>query len=168
MSNLNSSRRNNVLDESKVSNYSIYTDVTKTGRKKLNIKSNIRSIHAYKQHIHRNVTPEKENKEEEKKPLNLLVNKEEQMSNLLNNPENFLLSHEPEVTKNPVVVMHERQQNPEIEIRPLKEDKSLKNRDISNPRKIKKRRRRSKRRKKRLSNIDVSTNSNSMCSLAGI
>lgn len=89
-----------------------------------------------------------------------LVTKEDKIMKLLNSPENVLMAHEPDVTKNPVVVPVNRERsNPEIEIRPLKEDVSLKNRDINNPSKIKKRRRRSRRRKKRLSNIDVSSNS---------
>jgi hypothetical protein len=45
--------------------------------------------------------------------------------------------------KNPVIVSNQRITNPEIEIKPLKEDTSLMNRDLDNPEKIKKRRRRS-------------------------
>jgi hypothetical protein len=94
--------------------------------------------------------------------------KEEVMKKLMNNPENVLMSHEPTLHKNPVVVPLNRVANPEIEIRALKEDKSLQNRDINNPAKIKKRRRRSKRKKKRLSQIDVASNSKASCSLAGM
>jgi hypothetical protein len=90
------------------------------------------------------------------------------MKKLMNNPENVLMAHEPHLAKNPVVVPLNRVTNPEIEIRALKEDKSLQNRDINNPAKIKKRRRRSKRKKKRLSQIDVASNSQGTCSLASM
>lgn len=159
-------------DPMRESNFTQYTAVTDdTGREKLEIKSNIRSIHAYKKHVGRNVSPDiLQEKEVKLLKLNEPVEtKEDIMKKMLNNPENILLAHEPGVTKNPVVIPINRQDNPEIEIRPLKEDVSLKNRDLNNPRKIKKRRRRSLRKKrKKLSNIDVSSNSQGFCSMASM
>ena len=111
------------------STYSNFTDITeKDGRKKLEIKSNIRSIHAYKKHVNRNHISSDVKTAEEIKGQKLtepVQTKEEVMKKLMNNPENVLMAHEPNLHKNPVVVPVNRVANPEIEIRALKEDKSL-------------------------------------------
>ena len=77
-----------------------------------------------------------------------LQTRDDILKNFLNKVENVFIAQEPEVDKNPVVVGVTRVTNPEIEIRPLKEDLSLKNRNINDDAKMKRRRRRSSSRNK--------------------
>ncbi len=119
------------LNESNFSNF-------KQLNEKLEIKPNIKTLSAYKQHITRGLPPE-----DQSRAQNGLEITNEAYKNQLNSPQNVVLVQQPSAMKNPVIVSNQRITNPEIEIKPLKEDTSLMNRDLDNPEKIKKRRRRS-------------------------
>ena len=54
--NFKSPARENPLRESTFSNYTTLTDAS--GKEKLEIKSNIRSIHAYRKHVSRQISPD--------------------------------------------------------------------------------------------------------------
>ena len=162
-------RQGSYLGQSRIST----NEEVGTNQQKLEIKPNIRSIHAYTQHLDRNISPQINNQ----LPVNgadqtvPLQTRDDILKNFLNKVENVFIAQEPEVDKNPVVVGVTRVTNPEIEIRPLKEDLSLKNRNINDDAKMKRRRRRSSSRNKsrqKLSAIDVATNGQGFCSLNSV